>query len=414
MRILTYNHDGTKAKQVFNNNSAKLGYTNLQYSSSLEGLGSCSFQLPKSDPSRLIGKNYSELLNEEMIGLERVFIQDDEGNILWGGVNTNFDSNTDVATVRCTELKHYFTKLKSPVLEVTGNGLEAIEFILAQSGSAITLHPDSQIVDTVDIKVGSNASVYDVVKDIIEASYSRWILVHEKVGGLVETKLLCRSILGVSPAGVGLDKSKSSTEVPDDEKRFFIYDEVNTERSNIADYKVSQKHNSAVSKCIIQYKDSLGAVQEVVSEEPVGQEHVSPNLVETFFGKNEKIITSLEIRNEDHAQAIANREVQFPDASVQLNMLPTDKDNLFVGDRVDFQIFSGGFITGGVDNFGNYKVTASKWRIQEKTVAVGDGTLIIQLGLSARNTTPYEYNILERIANTKKDTRKINGEIISS
>lgn len=414
MRILVYRHDGGAIKQVFDNNSVNLGYTDLQYSSSLEGLGSCSFKLPKSDPRKFIGLNYyTEVLTQELIGLERVYLQDDNGNIVWGGINSTFDGDTEGADVKCIEMKSYFKTLSTSFTGANGNALVAIQSILTASGSDITLHEDSNIVDDVNVKIPSNATVYDAIKLIIEASYSRWILVHKKVNGLIETKLLCRSIIGVSPAGVGLDRSKDSDEVQDNEKVFYIYDEVNTERSNLVSYKASQKHESVVSNCIVQYKDAGGVEQSAQSQEPVGGEHNSPAVIEYFFGKNEKTITSLEIIDASHAQDVANREVQFSDTRVSVNLYPQAEDNVFVGDRVDFQIFSGSFVTGTIDGDGNYALSSSRWRVQEKTVRVGDGVLNISMQLSARNTVPYSFNLLEKIGENNKDARRINSNIIS-
>lgn len=414
MKILVYNHDGTRFKKLLENNSVKLDYTDLSYSSSLEGLGSCSFKLPKSDPTEFIGKNYFDILDEDFIGLERIFLQDDNGDIVWGGINNTFDGDTDSSQIKCKELKSYFSSLKCPFSTATGNGLVAINSILATSGSTITLHDDSNIVDDIDIKLSANATVYDAIKSIIEGTYSRWILVHEKIGDVVQTKLLCRSIIGVSPAGVGLDRSKDSLEVDADGKRYFIYDEVNTERTNILNYKASQKHDSVVSNCIVQYKDISGVQQVAQSMEPVdGETHNSPSIVNYYYGKKEKVITSLEIRKPEHAQALANREVQFPDTSIKLTLYPQADDDIFVGDRVDFQIFSGGFITSGIDEDGNFALVSSRFRIQDKTVRVGDGTLSITLTLSARNTVPYNFSIFEKIGETRKDTRNLNSNIIS-
>ena len=115
MKILYYNHDGTKLKGVLSNNEKKLQYKDLSYSSSLQGLGSCSFSYPKSDPRRLIGASYDELFNTEFTGLERIFIEDDDGDIVWGGINIEFSGGKDNYTTKCIELKSYFDNLKSPI-----------------------------------------------------------------------------------------------------------------------------------------------------------------------------------------------------------------------------------------------------------------------------------------------------------
>lgn len=413
MKILAYNHNGTQLKQILRNDGINFDFENLQYSNSLQGLGSCSFDFVKKDPSYLLGLNYFKILESEFVGLERIYIEDENGNIVWGGINTDFSANGENASIKCIELKTYFNNIKAPFITLQGNGLEVISDLIEQSGSEIKLHDDCNIIDDVDIVISDNATLFDAIKSVIEATYSRWILSHEKINGLIETKLICRSILGISPAGVGVDRSRNSTEVDDTGKIFYIYDELNTERTNIKSYSASQQYNSIVSNCIVQYKDISGAEHSVESKEPISNEHESPSFMENFFGKNEKVITSLEIKTNEHAQSVANREVQQPNTSITIDLYPTNEDFLSVGDRIEFQIFSSGFITGALDEYFNYVLGSSRWRIENKNIRVSDGALEISLELSARNTTPYSYKITDKIAQTEKTARNLNSNIIS-
>jgi hypothetical protein len=407
MRILVYNRTGTRLKSVFRNDFGKSNaFLNLTYSSSLQGIGTCSFETPQKNPNDIIGKNYYDLIRDDIIGLERMYIEDDFGNIVWGGFNTSFRATENKTAFVCTEMKNYFTRIKSPIKEISGNGLDSIKSILNSINSEIKIHEDSEIVDDAKIRLGENATVYDAIKSIINATYSRWILIHEKKDGLIETKLLCRSIKGVMPEGIGLDRSRYSKEVEDKDKRYFIYNEVDNNRNNVLSFTVNQIHDSVVTKCTVRYKED-GVSKSVTSA-------VTPTslYIESLFGVHEKVISSNEIITTEHAQIVADREIVAPETEVTINAYPEKEDKISVGDRVDFQIFSGAFITAGLDGDNNVIVGSSRYRVEEKKVVYKDGYLEISYKLTQRNTVPYSYTLTEKIADIKRTNDRINADIV--
>ena len=395
-------HDiNNNVKSVLSNAEGKQEFSNLEYSFSLNGVGSCSFNV-------LPQKDYDP--TADVSGLEYVYIEDDNGEIIWGGILISFDNSVDSLKFNCLDIKFALSLVMIEENTVfSGNGLDIVSSLLTTAKTKrtlpITISDDSEVLGVADMDFLIGKDIYSCIKDVVEASESRWIINFVKTGNTINAFLVMRSISGVSPQGAGLDRSVSSSETTVNEKISLRFIENSTEKNNISDYRVNYDLRGLVSNPILSTKIA-GIPTQFEAGITTYKSYLS-----AVFGRVEKHISNLEVNDSDTAQKLVNKEVSFPPFNPSLSLDQTVQDIINVGDRVSLTINTNLLKIGSPVSDGSIDYTTPLTvRVEEKNVRVLDGYKEISIEVLGGGANALKSSMTEQFSELRKQVTPVVKE----
>lgn len=384
-------------KLVYFNSDTRKMYENLSYSDSLISTGSCTFTLIP-DEIQATGD-----IDTDIGGFEYVYIENAHGEIVWGGILVSFSGGKDRLTVNCLGMKYALDLIRLTAdLSITGNALTSIENLLDVAKTKrelpFVMDSNSLVVDDTALNFTTGKTIYQAIKDIVDSAYLRFIFTYEKSGITITPKILVRSVLGISPEGVGINRGLQSTET--DDKVQLKYSIDSPRETNLIDFNINYDLRGMVSKGKLITSD---AVYDS-SSSPVSE------FLGSYFGNVERTEVAFEITDPATAQAVANGLVN--DVSFRIDVTFEDSYNfeINIGDRISLLIKTKLlrlFTPGAIDN----PITP---RVEEKNVSVKDGYRIITLKLNANNSQKSLADIIEQVNKLKTSDQNISTRLISS
>lgn len=405
MKIRLFDAIEHKPKLTLINTDKKMQYSNLTYSDSLEDIGSCSFDIvPQGD-----GDEVSELANE-ITGLEYIYLENSNGEIVWGGILASFQADEVGLSVQCIGMKYIFEFMNIETdltVDVTGNYEDTLQFFLdlakTKRSIPVVMSENSDVVGTGAFSFSAGKSIYSCMKDVVNAGSIRFIFEYEKDGIYVIPKMVVRSTQGVTPEGVGLNRGLESDET--DDKLQLKYTTDSPRESNLNSVSVNYDLRGMVSKGTL--VASIGGTPTTFTSNSLA--------LQSFFGKVEKFEINYEVNDSDTAQAVVNKFVTYPPFRATVGLTPDFDFELNVGDRVGFLLKTKSISlftpeeSGGVTI--NKPVTV---RIDEKRVSFIDGVPQIELLLAVGNSSKSDKDFISQVNKTRKDTTAVSTRFISS
>ena len=280
----------------------------------------------------------------ETSGFENVYIEDDDGNIIFGGILTGYNITSSGASISLSDHRWILTRLildESITLSAGQNILDVVEELLnvAQSKRSIPIEFDrdgsaynSDYVADLKFEIGDD--IGGSLQKIIQSTYSRWAVRYYKSGNEIYGKLIVRSVIGVTPEGVGIARGSYTSE--DGTIIRMLYSEGDPQ-SNIQTYKVVQDLSRMSTRT------KLGSKTGGVPAYYDSNKHLTDLYVyrlEYFFGRTEEFVSDNKVNSEETGQALANLSQTMPRADVEVVLDPTWDIHLNCGDRVDLTIKS--------------------------------------------------------------------------
>ena len=277
-------------------------------------------------------------------GFENVYIEDDAGNIIFGGILASYSITETDATWTMYDHRWVLSRLildsvielgaDDNVLDVVAELIDAakakraipLEFDL--EGSAF--NPDYHA----DLRFEVGDDIGTALQKIIQSTYSRWAVRYFKSGNEISGKLVVRSVRGVTPEGVGISRTIHQSEDGDRiTMRYIEGDPTN----NIQSFTITQD----LSRFTTRFK--LGAK---VGEESLffdSTQHLTDGytqLLEFYFGRTDGYATDYKANSAETGRSLANIYNVLPRIETQIVVSPEFTRYLNAGDRVGLTLHS--------------------------------------------------------------------------
>ena len=407
-------------KTLLQNTNSFQAYNDLQYSHSLTGIGDCTFTLMPQQITKLRTGDKFPRYEQNLNGLEYVYLEED-GKIVWAGIIVEVNSDINNTVVRCLEMKHALTliKLDAP-FAISGTAGDSIEALLNEYKEnrdiPMTISEKTEVVEQVKMTFTIGKDIYSCIKAIIDGTSARWRIEYFIDGTEITTKLVARSIVGVSPEGVGIDRNISSTET--DEPVFLIYDHFAPNRTNIMSVSGKYDLRGLVTENIVSTKLPTGnkifkSLQDNIEDYPIGSyERTALQYLEQLsfiFGKVHTFTNNVEVKDDVTGQRVADAGVSFPTYKPEFALPPEAEDRLQVGDRFSAYVYSPNITIIQVAGDGTYYNIPTGLRVEEKKVDYSNGYRQIQITASI-GLSPNNYKtLLQQIANGQRESQPIQS-----
>lgn len=295
--------------------------------------------------ARLTSMLGAKIQDVTMKGLENIYVEDDDGTILFGGVFVSTQITPRESTIVCYDHRWILMKLilDAPVTLLNSqNVLDVIESLIETAklkrNFPINFDRESSAInnsDRADLYFEIGDTVGSCIQKIIQTIYARWAVRYERIDNDITGRLFIRSVRSVTPEGVGISRSKFHSE--DGEVIRLYYGEGQNE-SNIEDFSFTNDFSDYYTRVKVgakvngqsQYYDNVTNA----SVDPV------TNFYEGLFGRTEKFITDYNAISEATAIIIAKINQSYGQLDAQITLAPTFKRRLNCGDRVEILIQS--------------------------------------------------------------------------
>jgi hypothetical protein len=327
MRIHIYNYDNSKKLTAFDESHL----SSLRISHTINELSSCTMTFPMDAEPEIISVQ----------GFENVYIEDERGNIIFGGLIVKSTANPSGSSISCYDHRWLLTKLildEGFDLSEDDDILEAINYLIALGQikrripiefdmDKSALNPDYKT----SLRFETGDTIGSCLRKIIEPILARWAVRYEKVGDYIIGKLIVRSIVGVTPEGVGIARIKEKSE--DGEIVPLIYEE-GQGNNNVQSFSFDSDMSNYNSRTKIGYK--IDGESVYYTAPPTGS---SPAL-ETVFGICEKYATDYSAASEEGARRSSIVNQTYITSGVDIILSPDFTRFLNCGDRVVIKIKS--------------------------------------------------------------------------
>lgn len=277
-------------------------------------------------------------------GFENVYIEDDNGNIIFGGILIGYNIGANSASINLYDHRWVLSRLilDAPMtMTASDDVLDTVEALLtaAKAKRAIPLEFDREgsainPAFNADLKFEVGDDIGGALQKIIQTIYARWAVRYYKSGNEIFGKLVVRSVRGVTPEGVGIARAIHQSE--DGELVTLSYREGDF-NNTIQDFKFIQDFS------LLSTRAKLGAKIGVDTQFYDSNRHQTDGYVyslEFFFGRTEEYISDYKANSPATALAVANISQTLPRADVEVTPSPDFITHLNAGDRVNVVIDS--------------------------------------------------------------------------
>lgn len=303
--------------------------------------------------ARLIYNQASKMNGVQTLGFENIYIEDDDGNIIFGGVLAGFNISHDNASISLYDHRWILTRLvldQVVTLDAGESVLDVVEELInaAKAKRAIPLEfyrEGSAFNDdfAADLRFEVGDDIGSSLQKIIQTTYSRWAVRYLKSGNEIFGRLIVRSVRGVTPEGVGISRTIHQSE--DGERIALIFGE-GDQRNNIQKFELVQDFTRMTTR------SKLGAKIGDVSQFFDSTVHLTDpylSVLEFYYGRTEGYGSDYKANSAATALTLANINQTLPRTDIEITLAPTFTRHLNCGDRVGVTIISP-MVTGIADN----------------------------------------------------------------
>lgn len=283
-----------------------------------------------------INDNLEELALQ---GFENVYIEDDAGKIIFGGIMVSYTISPGINSMNLLDHRWVLSRLVlDTAIEVTASDdiLDTVEELinLAKTKRSIPLTFDRSAsafntAYSADLRFEVGDNIASCIQKIIQTGYARWAVEYTKIGNDIIGSLRVRSVRGVTPEGVGIARGLFTNE---DGELFILRYEEGGELNNIQDFSLNYDLANYASRMKVGVK--IGGENSFVTALPAG----NSGFFENTFGRTEGYTTDYNANSEATAQAISAISQVFPKIDVTATITPDEKRFLKPGDRVSLFI----------------------------------------------------------------------------
>lgn len=272
-------------------------------------------------------------------GFENIYIEDDDGRIIFGGILASYSITAGVNTLNLIDHRWVLSRLvldEAMTVSAGDDLLNTVETLinLAKTKRSIPLNFDRASsafnpAYSADLRFEVGDDLASALQKIIQTGYARWAVQYSKNGNDIVGSLRVRSIRGVTPEGVGVARGFYHSE---DGERVILKYEEGGEQNNLQDFTLNYDLSSFTSRTKVGVKiDGVGSFIEAV---PQG----NSAFFEYVFGRTEGYTTDYNATSAQTAQAISAINQTFPKIDVVATLVPTEKTYLRPGDRISLVI----------------------------------------------------------------------------
>jgi hypothetical protein len=288
-----------------------------------------------------LGSNLQDILTK---GLENIYIEDDDGSILFGGVFVGTQVSPTQMTLTCYDHRWVLMRLilDAPMTLLSSeNVLDVVETLINQAKAKrnipIDFNREGSAInddDRADLHFEVGDSIGGCLQKIIQTIYARWAMRYTKTDNDITGRLIIRSVRGVTPEGVGIARTPFHSE--DGSVVRLYYGEGNN-KSNIEDFSFTQDFSDYFSRV------KVGAR---INGEPqffdIPNNMIDPvtAFYEFLFGRMEKFITDYNANSATTALILSKINQSFGRLDAEIQLAPTFTRRLNCGDRVEILIQS--------------------------------------------------------------------------
>lgn len=273
-------------------------------------------------------------------GFENVYIEDDFGNIIFGGVMVSITGDQTGGTMTCYDHRWVLTRLVvDSALQISSSEdiLDTVEslinmakakrlipFEFDRENSAI--NPDFSA--DLQFEVGDNIGA--CMQKIIQTTYARWALRYRFVNDNIVGGLIVRSVVGVNPEGVGISRSLQKSE--DGKVISLFYNEGG--EGNLQDFKFNFDLSNYSSKTKMAIKVNNNPL--FLDIPPLGNSEFFQNL----WGVTEEFVSDYKVDSVNTAFLVGSINQTPPRQTLEATLAPNFNTFLNCGDRVNVKIVS--------------------------------------------------------------------------
>lgn len=283
-------------------------------------------------------------------GFDNIYIEDDQGRIIYGGIIAGYSVNSKGGVFESYDHRWVLSRLildepleileeddllaKVDELIDIAKAKRVIPLDFYREGSAINDHYRADL----RFEVGDN--IASCLQKIIQTIYARWAVRYYKSGNDIYGQLIVRSVLGVTPEGVGISRTTHKSE--DGEIIKLLYSE-GSDRSNIQEFNFHFDLSQYTSRAKIGAKIDNAPV--FVDTAPVGISAV----YESIFGRAEGYTSDYKANSYQTAQILSQINQTYPRQDIDVVLNPNFTTLINCGDRVNVVIDSPVLDTGNQD-----------------------------------------------------------------
>lgn len=306
-------------------------FTSINISHNIDDFSSASFSATLSE----------RIVKLAIQGFENIYIEDDDGNIIFGGIITGFSSNSNSSQINAYDHRWVLTRLvldQQVTILSSDNILEKIAGLIAQAKAKRQIPIEFDIAGSAinsdfraDLKFEIGEDIGGCMQKIIQTIYARWAVRYRIVGNEIYGNLVIRSVNGVSPQGVGISRTINGSE--DGEVITLLYAE-GKQQNNIQEYSFVFDLSSYSSRAKVGAR--IGNEPKFFTAPPNG----NSALFEGLFGLCESYVSDYNANSDATANAVSSISQTYPRQDLDVTLVPHYTRLLNCGDRVNIVIES--------------------------------------------------------------------------
>lgn len=306
-------------------------FTSMTINHTIDDFSSCTMSHSISDPLTAL----------RLQGLENIYVEDDNGVIIFGGVITGFAVNADGETITCYDHRWILSRLiidEEVTLHADDDVLATIDYLVdiakAKRNIPLEFNAEKSAINSderADLVFAVGDNIASCLQKIIQTLYARWAVRYEKINNQIIGYLIVRSISNVTPEGVGIARTKERSE---DGTLVTIFYGEGDSRSNVLGFDFNIDLSSYTARTKIGVK--LNGDTQYFDSEP---DEVSASFA-YIFGITEGFATDYKANSEDTARSLAIINQTYPKSDCEVTLNPDFTDRFNCGDRVNLKIVS--------------------------------------------------------------------------
>lgn len=303
---------------------AEENFSSVSISNDIDDFSTCKLTMPVSQTAA----------NFNIRGFENIYVEDDDGKIIFGGVMASYQVQPTQMVVTCYDHRWVMSRLildEQKVVSASDDMLDVVAALIAQA-KAKRIIPIEFDRDGSAIAAGSGADLTFEIGDdiagclqkIIQTIYARWAVRYAKEGDYIIGHLVMRSVIGVTPEGVGISRAIKRE---DGSLVELLYDE-GSPRTNMQDFNVTLDLSAYTSRTKLAYK--VGDTTKYVEAPPDG----TSGAFETQWGIAEGFVSDYNVSSDETAEAVSQINQTYPIYGLDITLTPDFDTPLNAGDRV--------------------------------------------------------------------------------
>lgn len=306
-------------------------FTSISVNLNIDNFSSCT-----------LGFSNNPIINDKDIrAFDNIYIEDDDGNIIFGGIISGYSINAKNGQFNCLDHRWIFTRLiidEAIVLTSSENVLDVVDTLIAVAKSKrnipVEFSREDSAINTdykADLRFEIGDDIGGSIQKIVQTLYARWVVKYTINENAIDGKLIIRSITGVTPQGIGISHTDFSTE--DGEVVTLFYGEGNN-NSNLADYTFVFDLQNYASR------SKIGVKIDNISKFYVADPDTTSRGGEYFFGRTENFSTDYTANSPETALVLSTLNQVYPRQDLDCLLEPNFKTQINIGDRVNIVIDS--------------------------------------------------------------------------